>query len=125
MLKLGRKPSRRDRRTLSFARYVSMRALPAAPPARDWAHPLTSPGWGMFSNDRLGDCTCAAVGHYLQAMAANTGRPLSIAGADVIKMYSAVAGYDPERPDTDQGAEMLDVLRYMRSTGLCGYRFGA
>ena len=125
MLKLGRKPSRIDRRTLRFARYVNMRALPASPPARDWAHPLTAPAFGMFANDRLGDCTCAAIGHYLQAMAANTGRPLTLAGGDVIRMYSAVTGYDPARPETDEGAEMLDVLKYMRATGLCGYRFGA
>jgi hypothetical protein len=125
VLKLGRKPSRRDRRTLQFSRYISMRALPASPPARDWAHPITAPAWGLFSNDRLGDCTCAAIGHYLQAMAANTGRPLAITGGDVIRMYQAVGGYDPTRPETDAGCEMLDVLRYMRATGLCGYRFGA
>jgi hypothetical protein len=125
MLKLGRKPSRRDRRTLQFSRYVSLRSLPAAPPLRDWANPLTAPSFGLFANDKLGDCTCAAIGHYLQAMAANTGRPLHIAGADVIRMYSAVTGYDPQRPETDIGGEMLDVLKYMRATGLCGYRFGA
>jgi hypothetical protein len=125
MLKLGRNPSRHDRRTLYLSRYVNLRSLPGAPPKRDWTHPEHAPAWGLFANDRLGDCTCAAIGHYLQAQSANTGRPLTITGGDVIKMYSTVAGYDPERPETDQGAQMLDVLRYMRSTGLCGHRFGA
>lgn len=84
-----------------------------------------APAWGMFANDRLGNCTCAAIGHFLQAQSANTGRPLVLSGADVIQLYRIVGGYDPARPETDQGAEMLDVLRHMRSVGWCGYRFGA
>lgn len=125
MLKLGRIPSRHDARTLRFAKYVDPQQIQASPPARDWSHPLHAPAWGMFGNDRLGDCTCASIGHALQAIAANTDRPLAISGADVIKMYQAVGHYLPSHPETDQGAEMIDVLRYMRSTGLCGHRFGA
>lgn len=125
MLKLGRIPSRHDPRTLQFARYVSLQDVPASPPARDWAHPHDAPAFGMFANDRLGDCTCAAIGHYLQAQSAITGLPLTIAGADVIRLYRDVAGYDPQRPETDQGAEMLDVLTEMRAVGLCSHRFGA
>lgn len=79
----------------------------------------------MFSNDSLGDCTCAAIGHFLQAQSANTGKPLKITGGDVIRLYQDVGNYDPKRPETDQGAEMLDVLTEMRAVGLCGHRFGA
>lgn len=125
MLKLGRIPSRDDPRTFRFSKFVDVNKLAGAPSKRDWAHPINAPAFGMFANDRLGNCTCASQGHYLQAMAANTGRPLAITGGDVIKMYQAIGGYDPARPETDQGAEMLDAMRYMRSTGLCGYRFGA
>lgn len=123
MLKLGRIPSRQDSRTLRLARYI--RNLPGQPPARDWAHPEHAPAWGTFGNLALGNCTCAAIGHFLQAQSANTGRPLLIGGADIINMYRAVGGYDPKRPETDQGAEMLDALRHMRNVGLCGHRFGA
>lgn len=125
MLKLGRIPSREDPRTLRLARYLDLGQFAASPPARDWSHPLDAPPWGLFANDRLGNCTCAAIGHFLQAQSANTGRPLLIGGADVINMYRVVGGYDPARPETDQGAEMLDALRHMRNVGLCGHRFGA
>ena len=110
---------------MRFARYIDLSKAPASPPARDWAHPHDAPAWGMFLNDRLGDCTCAAIGHALQAQAANTGKPLAIAGADIIRLYQDVGNYDPKRPETDQGAEMLDVLTEMRAVGLCGHRFGA
>lgn len=125
MLKLGRIPSKPDERDFRFARYVDLDKLPGAPSKRDWTHPVDSPAWGMFSNDRLGNCTCAAQGHYLQAQSANTGRPLTILGADIIQLYRDVSGYDPKRPETDQGAEMRDVLTEMRAVGLCRHRIGA
>ena len=123
---LGRIPSRRDPRTLQLRRYVAPDIVHSPPPARDWSHPATAPAWGMFRNDRIGDCTIAAIAHALQAAAANTGRPApAITDADVIGAYSAVTGYDPARPETDRGAQMLDVLRYLRTAGLAGVRFGA
>jgi len=126
VLQLGRKPSRCDPRTLRFAKYVDARQLPAAPPARDWTHLERAPRWGLFRNDTIGDCTCAAIGHALQAQAANNHRPITISDTDVVRLYSRVTGYDPRWPETDQGAEMLDVLTEMRNgVGLAGQRIGA
>ena len=123
---LGRVPSRRDTRTLTLRRYLAPNALPAAPPSRDWPHPATAPAWGLYRNSELGDCTCAAIGHMLQAAAANTGRPPPpITDADVVALYRQAGGYDPARPETDQGAQMIDVLRLMRDGGLAGRKIGA
>lgn len=124
---LGRVRSRRDPRTLRFARYVAPSVhAPAAPAARDWTHPDVAPPWGLFRNDQLGDCTCASIGHMLQAAAANTGRPApAIGDADVVALYERAGDYDPARPDTDRGAQMLDVLRLLRTDGLAGVQIGA
>jgi hypothetical protein len=85
-----------------------------------------APAWGLYRNDALGDCTCAAIAHALAAEAANTGRPPPpIRDADVVELYERVSDYDPARPETDQGAQMIDVLRAMRSTGMAGARIGA
>jgi len=72
----------------------------------------------MWANDQIGDCTCAAIAHLFQAQAANTERPLALVDSDVIALYEQAGGYDPSRPETDQGAQMLDVLRVLRADGM-------
>lgn len=122
---LGRAPSRRDPRTLRLARYLAPNVPLASPPARDWTHPAQAPRWGMWRNDVLGCCTCAAIAHALQAAAANTHHSLALTDADVVELYSAAGGYEPGRPETDQGAQMIDVLRLMRGRGMAGVTVGA
>lgn len=78
----------------------------------------------MFQNDVLSDCTCASMGHALQAQSANTGNPLTITDDDVVGLYR-LTGYDLKDPTTDQGAQLIDVLRLMRSVGLAGNKIGA
>lgn len=121
--RLGRIRSRSDTRTLNLWSYLHHDKLPAAPAQRDWTH--AAPSWGMFRNSDVGDCTCAARAHLLQSEAANTGRQIAITDTDVIAAYSAVTGYDPAKPETDNGAQMIDVLRYERNVGIAGHKIGA
>lgn len=121
-MKLGCIPSRRDPRTLALARYMLHPSRHEAPPQRDWTRAVER--FGMFSNDTLSDCTCAAMGHALQAQAANTGRQLAIADQDVADLYK-LTGYDPARPETDAGAQLIDVFKLMRGVGLAGNKIGA
>lgn len=122
---LGRAPSRRDTRTLKLNRYVATNIAQPPPMARDWTHPSQAPRWGMWRNDVIGCCTCASIAHALQAAAAQTGHDLKLAEGDVVQLYMEAGGYDPARPETDQGAQMLDVLRLMRSRGMGGVKIGA
>jgi len=121
-LKLGKKPAHHDPRTLQMANYLQ---LPPIPPAQDWTAKAAS-NWGMMLNDKLGDCTCAAVGHIIQAWSANVG-PTEIVLPDqtILKAYEAVGGYNPNDPSTDQGAVELNVLKYWRKTGVGGYKIDA
>lgn len=124
--KLGRVPSRHDARSLTLAPYLDGLRLPAAPPARNWARSVNAPpSWGMFANDVLGTCSCASIAHLFAAQAANTGNRLAIGDADVVALYERVGHYDPTRPETDQGAQMLDVLRALREVGMAGQRISA
>lgn len=79
----------------------------------------------MFHNDQIGDCTCAAIGHMLQAHAANAGHRLTISDDDALALYELVTGYDPAKPETDQGAMMIDVLKAVRAHGLRRHKIGA
>ena len=123
--KLGRVASRQDPRTLRLARYIDTKLLPAAPSARDWSHPAVAPSWRMFMNDQIGCCTCASIGHLWTAQAANSGKPFAIDDSDILGTYEAAGGYDPERPETDRGAQMLDVLVRLRDVGMAAQKVGA
>lgn len=123
---LGKLPKKPDRRNLRLENYVSLEELPIIPSSTDWT--LWVKKFGMFRNDRLGDCTCAAHAHGIQARSANSrgqSAMVTVADASVVAMYSAISGYDPSNPATDRGAYCLDALKFMRSTGLEGHKIEA
>jgi len=73
----------------------------------------------MYVNDAIGDCTIAAMAHILTALDVYSGKPqVLFSDGEVIRAYSAVSGYDPVTGENDNGAQMQDVLAYMRSTGM-------
>ena len=120
-LKLGKKPHRHDPRRLMLAKYMAS-DLPSAPGA--YTDLLVNLGpLGMMENDRLGDCTCAAVGHMIQAWTADvTKTPCVISDADVLALYEGACGYNPANPATDQGGFEPDVLNYWRANGVAGHK---
>lgn len=74
--------------------------------------------WGMDGNDNVGDCTCADVDHEAKAMQVAAGNTeVASTAEEVLAAYSAITGYNPDDPDTDQGAEMQDVRAYWQKTG--------
>ena len=120
--KLGKKPAHHDPRTLQMANYLE---LPQIPAARDWTTKAAA-SWGMMLNDKLGDCTCAAVGHIIQAWSSNAAaKEITLPDQAILKTYEAVSGYNPSDPSSDRGAVELDVLRYWRKTGVGGYKIDA
>lgn len=120
-LPLGRKPAVHDERTLMFASYVDDAVvLPEIPAAADYAAAV--PAWPMYCNDRFGDCTCAAVGHMVQAWSAAAGREVTVTDDDVLALYWQTGHPAGEPCDpggaTDDGRVELGVLNYWRNEGL-------
>lgn len=75
--------------------------------------------WGMDGNDNAGDCTLAEVDHTTKATEVAAGNPEVESSADeVLAAYSAITGYDPADPSTDQGAEMQVVRAWWRKHGV-------
>jgi len=115
--KLGKQPKRGDPRTLKLSKYLKISELPAAPPAVDWTKAV--PRYGVLLNDQLGDCVIAGMMHLAMGWQANAGQtPATPSDSEVIAAYSAIGGYDPSDPSTDQGCNMLDALNYWRETGI-------
>lgn len=120
--KLGRLPVRTDVRTLALSRYVDISKLPPPPAALD----LTShvPGWPMYANDRIGDCTIAAAAHMIEAWtAAGRGEAVEVPESAVLTAFDRVKVVDPFTGE--EGAVELDVLRDWRKHGVGRHRIAA
>jgi len=121
-VRLGKLPVRVDVRTLSLAGYVDTAVLPRPPAALDLAAPV--PDWPMYANDRIGDCTCAAAAHMIEAWtAAAHRRAVEVSERSVLRAFDAVKLIDPATGEA--GAVELDVLKYWRRTGIARHRIGA
>ena len=126
--KLGKLPPKFNKKTLSFAKYLKADAPPPPPSKLYREYKIPAGAWGMYANDTVGDCTCAAVAHMLMLVTAHTGNLVTPATADILVAYSAITGYDPTQTDvngnnpTDNGAAITDVLAYWQNTGIAGHR---
>ncbi len=120
---LGKRAPRIDPRTFKVERYLAI-TFPKAPPTKDWYSAV--PSWPMMLNDQLGDCTCAAAGHMVgQWTQYADSSEVIIPNTAILSAYEAVSGYIPGQPQTDNGAVMLDVLNYLRQTGIGGHNIEA
>jgi hypothetical protein len=117
MPKLGKKPATPDARDFKLTRYLTT-ALPRVP-SGDLGHSkLVSVPWQVLGNDKVGDCVFAGGDHEHMLWAASAGGTVSFRDQDALADYSAVTGYDPKDPNTDQGTDMRDAAKYRRATGL-------
>jgi hypothetical protein len=116
----GRRHAQPARPQLRLRDYLTT-ALPTPPASVDWQSRVTS--WPMYLNDRLGCCTCAAVGHMIQAETTyGQGSTVTVSDQDVLAAYEAAGHYNPADPGTDQGAYIQDVLGYWSKTGMAGHK---
>lgn len=121
----GRLPSRPDQPHLRLGPLLHPR-LPDPPASADWLTPVPKAAWGMLGNDQVGDCTCAGVGHMrIGDVFVNQGATLKVSTEQTLAFYSAITGYTPSDPDSDQGAVCQDVLDYWRKRGFLGEKISA
>ncbi|MBV8079513.1 MAG: hypothetical protein JO186_03950 [Actinobacteria bacterium] len=121
-VKLGKLPAVTDERTLALARYLDPATLPLPPVTLDLAGAVRD--WPMYGNDRIGDCTCAAAAHMIEAWTgASRGQPVEVTEHAVLSAFDRVKMLDPLTGQ--EGARGLDVLKFWRTTGIGGHRIGA
>lgn len=123
--KLGKRPARHDPRTLKLRNYVMAARLPEVPDTCRWSPAVKQ--WGMYDNDKVGCCGLATEAHLINSWSHNSADSLDVypTTEDVLAAYSAVGGYRPGNPDTDQGVVMLEALNHWRSAGLGGHPIAA
>lgn len=120
--RLGRWPKKYDRRTLQFSKYA--KALPPPPDNSGYVDAVSE--WPMELNDTTGDCTIACADHQILQWTTYAKPPgVVISEAATLKAYMAVSGFNPNDPSSDQGANILDVLKYWRKTGIGGHKIKA
>lgn len=113
--KAGRKPnSGKPRVTLS----EDVTTNYAPPASLDRYSSVPASTWGMDGNDTVGDCTCADVDHEVKTVQVAAGNAeVASTSQEVLAAYSAITGYNPADPSSDQGAEMQDVRSYWQKSG--------
>lgn len=119
-MKLGRKPPIDfGDKAVRLSAVLKVATLPSAP--AHFGHGSMFSDWGMLGNDQYGDCTCAGSDHehMLWTGIGNHGANSAKFTTDnTLSDYSAITGFDPNDPSTDQGAMISDVMDYRRTTGM-------
>jgi hypothetical protein len=103
---------------LRFANYLDVSALPKPPASTDYSAKASAALARMYKNDVLGCCVVAA-GDHLEGVATGnaTGTPWLASDAQVVHDYSAIGGYVPGQPSTDQGCNEEDAFAYWGAHG--------
>jgi len=110
------------RHPVAFGPHLKLRnylraGLPAAPPTSDYTPKAASIVADIMGNDAHGDCIYAAGYHTVGVETANAGTPFHATLAQVLADYSAVTGFKPNDPNTDNGGLIQDALNYWLSHG--------
>lgn len=113
-MKLGKLPARQDSIKLKFANYT---ALPPAP-TKGGHYTLVSDWQGMLGNDQYGDCVLAGGDHEHIYWNAEANKKVTFNEKTALADYSAITGFNPNDPNSDQGTDMQVAASYRLKTGL-------
>ena len=113
-LKLGKLPARPD--SIKFKMGDYWITLPKPPPA--FGHQTMIDDWGMLGNDQYGDCVLAGGAHETMLWNKEAGKVVPFSEQSVLSDYSAITGFNPNDPNSDQGTDMQAAASYRRKVGL-------
>jgi hypothetical protein len=116
--KYGKKAPKRKLGLPALGDFLDKATAWPAVPAKGWEYQVPAGALSILGNDQYGDCTCAGVMHLIQAQSYNVGRPIQPTTEEALALYTAVTGFNPDDPSTDQGAACTDVLTYWQRTGV-------
>jgi hypothetical protein len=100
-----------------YAAYRRPRGLSTGAGAH-WGHGLP---YGILGNGDVGDCVEAGAQHALQVVwdrSTNSTSSYVPAADATLADYSAISGYNPDDPASDQGTSMRQACSYWKNTGL-------
>jgi hypothetical protein len=123
LYKTGKLPAKNLPTDFLLKSYIVKPQLPPIPKYIDWTTKVKT--WPVFANDTVGDCVYAGAGNVIMAAHANVDRPFIPTNKQILDAYSAVTGYNPNYPETDNGGYLSDALSYWRKHGIATNKIGA
>lgn len=115
--KLGRTAPPRGLQQLMLSNYLDMNTIPDPPENVDFTGPAGVGLSKIYMNNRLGCCVISGFLHVKGLLTANSDKEILYTDDQVVKDYSAVGGYVPGRPNTDQGCNEIDAINYYMTHG--------
>jgi hypothetical protein len=113
---LGLELATPHRPDLKLSDYIH-RELADPPAAISRPHPGFS--WETLGNDEVADGVVAMMLHAIEDFHLNAGAdPPAFTTSDAIRLYGAIAGYDPHEPASDRGIDANVAMRYWERPGL-------
>lgn len=94
-----------------------MASMAAPPETCDYRAPAVSALSRVYLNDTLANCVIAMVGHEAGIFTSGAGSPFIFSDAQLISLYSAIGGYVPGDPSTDNGCDEVTALNYWQNNG--------
>ncbi len=110
-MKLGKLPARPNAVKLKFANYKTLPTYPTSEKAVNLS-------WQMLGNDNYGDCVWAGAGHETISWNNEAKKTVIFDNKGVLSDYSAVTGFNPNDPNSDQGTDMQVAASYRKKTGV-------
>lgn len=103
--------------SFKFEDFFDASKLPRPPEA--FGHYRGVDNFHVLGNDKFGNCVWAGAAHEHMLWTSTWGRKRSrFTTRDVLSDYSAVTGFDPSKPETDQGTDVKTAASYRRKTGI-------
>ena len=113
---LGKTAARPGAISFKLSTYFNLAALPVPPAV--FGHYGAVNYWGILGNDHYGNCVLAGGDHETMLWTAEAGDIVPFNDTSALSDYSAITGFNPDDPATDQGTDMQVAASYRRKTGL-------
>lgn len=110
-VKLGKLPAKKDPRSLKLSNYkVSSLPIPTG-----YSNLLKRTDITPMLNNQIGDCTVVGIANFIANITSMNGNQIIIPDEEILKFYEVVSGYNPNIPNTDRGAVLVNVLNHWRT----------
>lgn len=116
--RLGKKPARTGAVKLRLMDYVDKTVLPRLPSTFGHDTIIGKQAWGMLGNDHYGDCFWAMAAHGLMQLSTLNGEQVTFSANNVLAAYGAGTGFKESDPNTDQGTDMQEGLKFLQDHGM-------
>jgi hypothetical protein len=115
-VKFGRRAPKALGPHLRLSRYLRA-TLPTPPTSCDYSSLALSSLRDIMGNDQFGDCVLASANHVQGVVTGNAGALVQAALTEILAQYTAITGFDPNNPATDQGTDEVTALNWYCAHG--------